>query len=375
MARMSSLRARWIDFRNRRLGDPAFQRWAAAFPLTRRKARTEAQQLFDLVAGFAASQILVACTELRICERLAEGAATEFDLAEDCNIPLQSMQRLMRGAAALGLVEAVGGSFMLGPRGAALLGNPGVGAMIAHHRHFYADMADPVALLRRGGGGGALEDYWSYARDGAPEDATPSEVADYSALMAASQPMVAEQVIAAYPLQKHRRLLDVGGGEGRFVRTVAAAVPGLDLAVFDLPAVAERARTILDSDGLQRVETFGGSFFDDPLPAGFDLITLVRIVHDHDDEPVLRLLRAIFAALPDGGTLLIAEPMANATPSSVGDVYFGFYLLAMGQGRARAPAEIVTLLTAAGFARTRHISTPLPLAAQIIVAKKAVRRG
>ena len=51
------------------------------------------------------------------------------------------------------------------------------------------------------------------------------------------------------------------------------------------------------------------------------------------------------AALPPGGTLLLAEPMAG-TPGAepVGDAYFGFYLLAMGSGRpahagrARPPA-------------------------------------
>ena len=370
---MSKFRTRWIEFRNRRLGDPGFQRWAAGFWLTRGKARGEAQELFDLVAGFVASQILVAVIELGICERLVTNMVSVEELAGENKIPVESMRRLLRGAAALGLVEGVGKSYTLGAKGAALLGNPGVGAMVRHHRHFYADMADPVALLRRGGGGGALAGYWSYARrEGA---VSPGEVAGYSELMAASQPMVAEQVTAAYPLHGHRRLLDVGGGEGRFVRAVAAAAPRLDLAVFDLPAVAERARPILDAAGLERVQTHGGSFFEDTLPRGFDLITLVRILHDHDDGPALSLLRNIHAALPPGGTLLIAEPMASDGPSSVGDVYFGFYLLAMGQGRARTPGEIMTLLTEAGFEKPRHIGTPLPLAAQIITSKKPVQPG
>jgi demethylspheroidene O-methyltransferase len=156
---------------------------------------------------------------------------------------------------------------------------------------------------------------------------------------------------------------------------VAVAAPKLELALFDLPAVAERARPILDLAGLERVQTHGGSFFDDPLPRDFDLVTLVRILHDHDDEPVRKLLRNIHTALPPGGTLLIAEPMASDKPSSVGDVYFGFYLLAMGQGRARTPAEITSLLTSAGFEKVKHIRTPLPLAAQIITSKKPVQPG
>ncbi len=364
-----SLRRRWTGWRNRRLSSPSFQAWASAFPLTRPKARTEAAALFDLVGGFVHAQILAACVELGLLEQLRDATPTTAQIAVTCNLPPDSARRLLRGAASLELVEPLGDGWTLGPRGAALLGNPGVAAMIAHHRAFYADMADPVALLRRGGGGGELADYWSYARAADARATTPDAVAPYSALMAASQPMVAAEVIAAAGLNRFRRLLDVGGGEGAFIEAVARGVPGLDLALFDLPAVATRARLRLDTANLNRVATFGGSFFGDSLPTGFDAISLVRILHDHDDTPALELLRSIRAALPPGGALLIAEPMAEDRPARVGDAYFGFYLLAMGSGRARSPAEIASMLRSAGFASSRQLPTRLPLVTSLIEAR------
>ena len=362
-----TFRARWLAFRNRTLGNPRFQSWAAAFPLTRPRARAEAAGLFDLVAGFVHSQILFAFVELKLTERLGAHLVTVDDLAADSALPADAMRRLLRGAAALGLAEPVGDRWTLGPRGAALAGNAGVAAMVGHHRAFYADLADPVALLRRGGGGGALARYWAYARSNAPEGAAALDVAPYSALMAASQPMITAQVIAARPFAGVRRLLDIGGGEGVFLRTVAQARPRLDLALFDLPAVAARARMALDGDGLTAIATHGGSFFG-ALPTGYDMMSLVRILHDHDDGPALALLHSVHAALPTGGQLLIAEPLAGLQPDKVGDAYFGFYLLAMGQGRARTPGEIGQLLQTAGFARYRRLATPLPLVASVIVA-------
>ena len=364
-----SLRSRWLRWRNARLASPAFQAWASAFPLTRPKARSEAASLFDLVGGFVHAQILAACVELGLLAKLRDTTPTTPQLAVACDLPLDSARRLLRGAAALGLVEALDDGWTLGPRGAAMLGNPGVAAMVAHHRAFYADMADPVALLRRGGGGGALADYWSYARSSDAGAASPSAVGPYSQLMAASQPMVAAEVIAAAGLQRYRRLLDIGGGEGAFVEAVARAVPGLELAVFDLPAVAARARARLDAAGLERIATHGGSFFGDSLPGGFDAVTLVRILHDHDDAPALDLLRSIRAKLRSGGTLLIAEPMAAERPDKVGDAYFGFYLLAMGSGRARSPSDIAAMLQAAGFASSRRLGTRLPLVTSLIEAR------
>jgi demethylspheroidene O-methyltransferase len=42
-----------------------------------------------------------------------------------------------------------------------------------------------------------------------------------------------------------------------------------------------------------------------------------------------------------GGTLLVAEPMAGAPGRrSMGDAYFGIYLLAMGRGRPRTAREL-----------------------------------
>jgi len=354
----------WRALRNRVIANPAFQRWAARFPLTRPVARRQARALFDLTAGFVYAQVLHACVRLRLLQHLAEGPLSPAEAAAATALAPAAAERLLKAAAALDLAEPrPGGRYGLGQRGAALLGAPGVAEMIDHHALLYADLADPVALLRRGGGGGRLAGYWPYAEGG---DLAEAEA--YSRLMAASQSMVAAQVLDAYPIARHRRLLDVGGGEGAFLRAVVARAPRLQLALFDLPAVVERARSALGQAGV-RADFHPGSFFHDPLPRGADVISLVRVLHDHDDAAALALLKNIRAALPPGGVLLIAEPMSQ-TPGAapMGDAYFGFYLLAMGSGRPRTPAEIKAMLRQAGFRRIRRRSTALPLVAQLIVA-------
>jgi demethylspheroidene O-methyltransferase len=52
----------------------------------------------------------------------------------------------------------------------------------------------------------------------------------------------------------------------------------------------------------------------------------------------------------------------------VGAAYFGFYLLAMGSGRARTAAEIEAMLTAAGFLKVQHIQTSQPMLTSLITA-------
>jgi demethylspheroidene O-methyltransferase len=351
------------------LANPAFQSWALRFPLTRPVARRRARALFDLTAGFVYSQILAACVQLDLFETLRHGPRDIASLARTLNLPPDETGRLLRAAAALKLTAVTRrGEYRLGERGAALLGNPGVAALIGHHGLLYADMADPVGLLRRGAG--TLAGYWPYAAGGDRAAIGADQVTAYSALMAASNGMIAAQLLQAYDIRQHRHLMDVGGGEGAFLRAAAAAAPGLLLTLFDLPAVAARAESCLAQAGLAgRTHALGGDFFAEPLPQGADLITLLRVIHDHGDDAALALLRNVRAALPQGGTLLLAEPMAETRGAEpAGDAYFGFYLLAMGSGRPRSSRQLCAMLLAAGFRRPRALRTSAPMLAGVIVA-------
>ncbi len=350
---------RWINGRNRIIASPKFRAFALGNPLMRGIGRKKAERLFNLVNGFVYSQVLLACVRTGLIARLAAGPVSIADAAVLADMPIDGAARLLKAAASIDIAERLhDGRYLLGVQGASLHGSPGVADMIAHHALLYADLSDPVALLRRGGGGGELAAYWAYD---AGRDAAADAVAPYSALMASSQAMVAEQVLGACRFGRHRRLLDVGGGAGVFVRAVGAAYPRLETAIFDLPAVAARAPAGLAAHG--------GNFFEDALPTGFDLISLVRILHDHDDEPATKLLRNVAKALPADGKVLIAEPMAE-TPSAraMGDGYFGLYLWAMGQGRPRTIEENCAMLRAAGLGNIRVIATDLPLVAGVILA-------
>lgn len=366
------LRARFTAWRNRILASKTFQRRAAAFPLSRSIARRRAAGLFDLVAGFTYSQTLYAFVETGLLERLAERPCHESALADGLQLSIDAMRRLLRAAGALRLAEPLGdGWWTLGRDGAALAGNEGAVAMIRHHHLLYADLADPIALLRRDREEeGALSRFWAYAGSNDAGRAGDMTVSPYSALMAASQPMIADQILAGYRFGRHRRLLDIGGGAGAFLETVGRANPRLELGLFDLPAVTDLASVRLDAAGLGvRSTVHRGDFRSDSLPSGYDIVTLVRILHDHDDDVVRALLKSIHATLPPRGTLLIAEPMAG-TPGAeaMGDAYFGLYLWAMRSGRPRRPDEIGDLLTEAGFSSWKLLRTPQPIIARLVRA-------
>jgi len=364
---------RWLAFRDRTLANPGFQRRAAAFLTTRLVARRRARALFDLCAGFVYAQVLRACVELGLFPILASGPQTLAALSHRLSLSPDATRKLLLAAVALRLVEERGPDrFGLGTLGAALLGNPGLAAMIAHHGMLYDDLRDPVALLRGAAGPGQLARYWAYAGAPSPAALGRQDTEPYTRLMAGSQALVAAEVLAAYRFDRHRRVLDIGGGDGAFLAAALAQVPGLRGTLFDLPSVADQARSRFAALGLsERTEAIGGDFSADPLPGGADLITLVRVLHDHDDDAVAALLGAVRRAMPAEGTLLIAEPLAGTPGAEPVGAYFAFYLLAMGSGRPRTAGEIRALLAASGFGQIEFHAARMPLLTSVITAKPA----
>ena len=360
-----------LSWRDRLLSSPDFQRRSLRLPLVRLIARRRMRALFDLCSGFVYSQVLLACIRLGLFERLARSPASAAELSTALDLPRASLDRLLEAAESLQLVEVRGrDQFGLGPLGAALLGNPAVAMMIEHHSALYADLGDPLALLRGDQQTTHLGRFWAYSRNAGSTALTTENTASYSDLMAASQALIADQVLAAYSLRNHRRLLDVGGGAGAFALAALSRESRLHASVFDLPPVSEQARARFDRLGLgERTGVFGGDFTSDSLPTGHDLISLVRILHDHDDDVVMELLKSVRRAIAPGGVILIAEPMLGTRGAEpVAAAYFGFYLMAMGQGRPRSPATIASMLRRSGFAGIRLRRTSAPLLTRVMVA-------
>jgi demethylspheroidene O-methyltransferase len=369
----TAIQTGWIARRNRVFANPRFQYWAARLPLIRWIARSRADAAFNLLAGFAYSQVLRACVEGGLFDILKDGPLGAREIARRMELSEDAALTLLRAARPLMLSEEAGPDrWMLGEQGAVFASNPGVQAMIRHHRLLYADLADPIALLRadrREPTG--LSRFWTYAGalHGAGERGV--QTTEYSELMAASQHFVADEVLATVSFRDVRRLLDVGGGHGAFLRAIGTAWPHLELGLFDLPEVVDTGGTVLaNAAGAARVTAHPGNFFKDSIPPGYDMVSLVRILHDHDDAPAQALLGNIRASLAPGARLLIAEPMARIPGAEpMGEAFFGLYLWAMGSGRPRSPEEIIAMLKKAGFASARPVATAQPVNASVIIAR------
>jgi len=344
---------------------PRFHALAERLPFVRSHARAEGRALFDIVAGFVQSQTLLALVELRLLHRLAESSLPMTELARLSGVEEPRLAVLMQAGAALQLVRAKRGLWHLTPRGAAFLTVPGLEAMVRHHPVLYRDLTDPVAFFK-GETEPELAGFWPYVF-GALKDQDAGLAARYSALMADSQGLVAEDTLKQVDLADRTHLMDVGGGTGRFLSAVAARYPRLALTLFDLPQVVAGAEGRLPG-----LTVAPGSFRDGPLPEGRDAISLIRVLYDHADAQVDDLLAKVHAALPSGGRIVVSEPMSGgARPDVATDVYFAVYTLAMRTGRTRSAADIAQRLARVGFSVDPLRASPRPFITSVVTARRA----
>ena len=360
----STIWGRFLLWRNRLLQSRKFQKWAARLPISQSIARTRAVDLHHILAGFVYSQTLSASHKLGLLEFLKDRVAGLEEISNHCELDLNAAETLIKASMALDLLQHVTEKqWTLGELGASIHGNPGIQSMLEHHDLLYRDMQDPVQLLRDRESA-ELRGYWPYVDGNRPDEHAATR---YSDLMADSQYLIAEHILDAVNLESSASICDVGGGTGTFARLLSQRFPKLKATVFDLPQVIAVAKQSSD----KRIGFIAGDMFKDPLPTTFDIISLVRILHDHDDAPVTSLLQKCYDALPTGGHIIIAEPMAGTRDAeSIGHTYFGFYLWAMGSGKPRTKKELSAALSQVGFKNIHEKKTHIPALVRVLIARK-----
>jgi hypothetical protein len=178
----------------------------------------------------------------------------------------------------------------------------------------------------------------------------------YDAAMEGVHGPETEPVLDAYDFSAFRNVVDVGGGNGSALSTILRRHPSIRGILFDMPAVADRARAALaDSPANGRLRVEGGDFFK-AVPANADAYLLRHILHDWEDEDAIAILRKCREAMNASSRILVLE-MVIPPGNEPG---FGKWLdlmMLLVAGRERTQNEYEALFSEAGLRLTRVIPT------------------
>jgi len=312
----------------------------------------------QMVTGCLVSQLTYVAAKLGIADRLADGPKTAAQLATAVDAHPQSLYRVLRALAALGVfVEDADGRFALTP----LAGPLRREAPDSLHAFalmwgetFWSACGSLLHCVRTGQtafdhlhGMGAFE----YMRQ------HPQAAEIFDQAMSNLTRVQAAAVVGAYDFSGVQTLVDVGGGKGTLLAAVLRAHPGMRGVLYERAEVLPAARKALEGEGmLGRCELKRGDFFAS-VPEGGDAYTLKDVVHDWDDERASAILANCARAMGPRTKLLLIEralPPRNVLgPGKMVDVV----MLAMTGGRERSEPEYADLLSRAGLRLARVVPT------------------
>ena len=121
----------------------------------------------------------------------------------------------------------------------------------------------------------------------------------------------AQAMAAQFPWNEVTSFVDVGCAQGGATVAIAQAHPHLGAVGFDLAVVQPVFEAYVKEKALSdRVRFAAGDFFAGPLPSA-DVIIMGHILHDWDLEQKRMLLGKAYAALPEGGRLIVYDAIID----------------------------------------------------------------
>ena len=300
-----------------------------------------------LTAGLL-QQAVALVARLGIPDLVAEGPLSVAEIAHRTGTSAPRLGRLLRAAAALGVLSNEDGDrFGLGPLGEPLRAGPGSLRALAELLTTPAVWAAWGALdhsvatgepgFRHANGAGLFELVGTNAEFGRV----------FQGWMTSQTEFQVPLILEAYDFSRHNRVVDVGGGRGILLGSILRANPEVNGVLFDLPEVISQAEAL---DGLEeRIERVGGDFFT-TVPSDGDLYLLKLVLHDWDDERVVRILRTIRDAARPGARVVAVEFVVPQEPGFSYATFLDLNMLVLTDGgRERTATEHQALQREAGL--------------------------
>ena len=302
---------------------------------------------------------LCAITRLEVPERLAAGPLPVAELAAAVGADQDALRRVLRLVADHDIVTFEQDRVGLTDRGRLLCRDHPASLQAAFATVGTADVAHGLTNTLRTGRAAAPAvlgmRYWEYLA------AHPDQQALFDQSMVQRAQVLSLACVPVLDWPASATIADIAGGSGTLLAAVLQAAPGTHGILVDQPQVLERARPVLERQGVaDRCLLYPGDLFAPPPPA--DLYLLASVLHDWDDTHAARILTALGHSATNHTRLRIFEMLLpeDAAPhrAKMSDVLM---LLMFDGARERTLGHYRDLLEGTGWQLERVVPSPGPM--------------
>lgn len=157
-------------------------------------------------------------------------------------------------------------------------------------------------------------------------------------------------LLSAYDFSGYRSIIDIGGGQGRFLQNLLKLQTDIEGTLFETEEVIDMAKKKLNtSDIINRCHLAAGSMFK-KIPSGFDAYLMKHVLHNWDDDDALKILVNVRKVIPTHGKLLVCETLVDTNRSNNQiNHWLDVAMMLVVEGFERTQQEYKTLFEKSGF--------------------------
>lgn len=314
--------------------------------------------MFDVIQGYAKTQVVSVFARLGIADLLKDGERTVAELSEPLQIDAERLHRFMRVAEVVGLCEHVGQEqYCLTDLGRPLISDSRGSlreAAISTGRERYQLWGDLLYSIQTGKDAFTRvfgKDFFEYKEQKKQTDVFHDD-------LASTARSSARDILSSCTFDSISCVVDVGGGYGALISEILNAHPHLTGILFDREATLAGATQHLETSGITaRCRPVAGDFFES-VPAGGDMYIVSKVIHNWNDENALSILRNCCRAMGKHGKLVIIDHvMPENTDGPFPIIWTDLFMLLLTGGQVRTVAQYQSLLEAADLQLLRVVPT------------------
>ena len=269
-------------------------------------------RILELGLGFWGSKTLLSAIELGLFSLLAAGPLTAEQITNSLRLHSRGTRDFLDALVALGLLDRQDGHYRNVPETDLFLDKGKAsyigGLLEMANARLYPFWGSLTEALQTG------QPQNEAKQGGNPFDtlyADPVRLQQFLSAMTGISLPAAQAIANQFPWHEYHSFVDVGCAQGGLPVQLSLQHPHLRGTGFDLPGVTPVFQDYIAKFGLSdRLRFEAGSFFTDPLPRA-DVIVMGHILHDWDLETKRMLLAKAYAALPEGGALIVYEALID----------------------------------------------------------------
>ena len=322
---------------------------------------TPPQLMIRLLMGFISARAIYTAAKLGLADQIDDMGSTEDDLAARLGAARPGLERLLRSLTGLGVLRGDQGRYFLTEIGETLRANSPRSirdyAIFVHE--FLYDLFGRLPNSVRDGKpiieealGAPLFTYLQQHKDKANL---------FHAGLANRGRIETPPILDAYSFGDCERVADMGGGNGAFLSAIVTTHPAVSGVLMERAPAIEAARRG-QGGPLPRCELIEGDYFQ-TVPTGIDVYIFKRVLFDHSNDEVIKILRNCRAAMTLSSRIVIIEGLAGTINEPSLAHLMDLTFLLVTTGRMRTGEEYAELLGRAGL----HLQQCLPTRSDVSV--------